>query len=388
MRKKTNSEKKPILGFDFGTTYNSVSVWRNGHVDIINNNLGNYSTPSYVTIQKDSIIVGDVAKNIATDYPDCTIFDSKRLIGRTYHDPCVQSDLMHWPFNVVCDQRGMPFYEIRLDNEIRKYSAIEIASYIFDHMKKIADHFLGLDSDCSEGINDDAVVTVPAYFNAVQRAAIMEAARRANLNVLRIIDEPTAAAIAYGLNEKSETARKLLIFDFGGGTLDLSLLENYQQSFTVLAVGGDTHLGGQDIDNLLVDYFATRFEKEHECNIRGDKRAMFMIRVACEKAKITLSTTNIARISCPSLYNGKDYSDTITRAEFEDLIYELLQNILKPIDDVFNQANERKDEKDKIYKKDIDAVVLIGGTSKIPLVGMMLEEIFPNKILKTKIDPE
>ncbi|KAH0788529.1 heat shock 70 kDa protein-like [Histomonas meleagridis] len=376
--RKRSEPKKHNIGIDFGTTYSSICIWENGRAEILTNNNGNFSTPSYVSIQEsDLMVVGQPAKDQAALYPKSTIYDSKRMIGRTYNDPCIQDDIKHWPFTVICGQDGMPMIEVQLENEPKKlYSAIQISSFILNHMKSIADDYLTLDP------NDtiDAVITVPAYYNTTQREAIMEAGKLAKINVLRTIDEPTAAAIAYGLKDPIHISKKVLIFDFGGGTLDLSLLKIMENNFEVLATSGDTHLGGQDFDNNLVEYFAELFDQEFKCNIHEDKRALHLLRIACEKAKIILSQTTNATISIASLHKGIDYMKPITRAQFDEINREIFERMLLPIDDILNQLH--------IQKKDIDEIILIGGTSRIPQVRKTLSDFFNGKILTKNIDPE
>ncbi|KAH0788127.1 cytoplasmic heat shock protein 70 [Histomonas meleagridis] len=299
------------------------------------------------------------------------------MIGRTFNDPCVQSDIHHWPFKVVPGKNNLPMVEVQVNNKPSLYSAVEISSFVFHHLKLIADSYLSLDSNDT----DYAVITVPAYFNAVQREAILEAGRLANLNILRIIDEPTAAAIAFGFKELYNISKKILVFDFGGGTLDLSLLDVDKRNFVVLATGGDTHFGGQDFDNKLVEYLAKKIQKKYNYNIYENKRALLILRSQCEKAKIMLSNTSISKalIFCANLFNGIDFKYELTQAKFEKINEELFEKIKTPIIQILEIA--------RINKENIDNVILIGGTSRIPLVRKIVSDFFNGKILMN-IDPE
>ncbi|KAH0788541.1 hsp72-like protein [Histomonas meleagridis] len=368
---------KPFVGIDFGTTYSSVCLWRNNNIELIANNNSNYSTPSIVTIQEEGEpLIGEPAKEAAVFNPTSTIYDSKRMIGRKFDSKEIQEDIKHWPFKVV-NHENTPMIEVKFGEKIEKYSPIQISSYILGHMKGIVDNYLSLNT------NDpiDAVITAPAYYDAVQRAAIMEAAKMANIHVLRIIDEPTAAAIAYGLkNEPYEISKKILVFDFGGGTLDLSLLEVQKYNFKVIDIGGDMHLGGQDFDNNLVEYFVQKFNSKYKCDLHKDKRAMSLLKNACEDVKTRLSKVPSTKISIPSLYNSIDYNDKITRATFEDINFDLFERMMIPVKKLLKH--------NKVKKGDIDNVILVGGSSRIPKVRKILSDYFGEELISKNIDPD
>ncbi|KAH0785484.1 AChain A [Histomonas meleagridis] len=373
------NKEKHFFGIDLGTTYSSIALSYDNysHIECISDDYNNMSIPSYVTIQKDNILIGESAKQQYN--PESTLYDIKRLIGRPYNNFFVQCDKKNWPFKVVCGDDNLPSYEIRFDNETKRYSPIEVSSYILNSLKQLGSEYIGLNPNDTDTIGQ--VITVPAYFNSIKRDAVMEAGKLAGLNVVQIIDEPIAEAIAFCHEEESISPRKLLVVDFGGSTLDLTILQKENNSYTILAIGGDMYLGGQDIDYILTEYFAKRFEDKFKQNIHEDKYAMFRLKMECEKAKKFLSHCNCARISCPPLYNGIDFTDSITRPVFEDLIKGLLSGISRSIDNVFIEA--------RLHKEDIDGVILVGGSSKIPCVRKMLTEMFEDKIiLNRSIDPE
>ena len=361
------------IGIDLGTTYSCVGVFRHNRVDILANDMGNRTTPSYVAFTEDERLVGDAAKNQAAMNPQNTVFDAKRMIGRKFSDPVVQKDMKHWPFKVVRSDGDRPKIEVQFKGETKQFFPEEISAMVLGKMKETAENML------SEKITD-AVVTVPAYFNDGQRQATKDAGVIAGLNVLRIINEPTAAAIAFGLNEKSDKERHVLIFDLGGGTFDVSLLDIDGGMFEVRATAGDTHLGGEDFDSRLVDYFADRFQKKFKCDLRESPRALRTLRTACERAKRTISTAANASILCESLYQGHDFQDTISRAMFENLNDELFRSTLGPVAQVLKDA--------KMSKSDVTDIVLVGGSSRIPRVQQLLQEFFNGKQPCRGVDPD
>mgnify|MGYP001034071426 FL=1 len=361
------------IGIDLGTTYSCVGVFRHNRVDIIANDMGNRTTPSYVAFTDDERLVGDAAKNQAAMNPTNTVFDAKRMIGRKFSDPIVQKDMQHWPFKVVRGDSDRPQIEVQWKNETKRFYPEEISAMVLGKMKEVAE------TQLTEKVTD-AVVTVPAYFNDGQRQATKDAGIIAGLNVLRIINEPTAAAIAFGLNEKSDKERHVLIFDLGGGTFDVSLLDIDGGMFDVKATAGDTHLGGEDFDSRLVNYFADRFQKKFKCDLRQSPRALRTLRTACERAKRTLSTAATASIVCDSLYEGHDFMDNISRAMFENLNDELFRSTMNPVSQVLKDA--------KMSKSDVTDIVLVGGSSRIPRVQQLLQEFFNGKQPCRGVDPD
>merc|ERR1711988_457211 len=291
--------KKTAVGIDLGTTYSCVGVFQHGKVEIIANDQGNRTTPSYVAFTDTERLIGDAAKNQVAMNPTNTIFDAKRLIGRQYQDSAVQADMKHWPFK-VSNAGGKPRLEVEYKSEEKSFTPEEISAMVLVKMKETAESYLGHEVK-------DAVVTVPAYFNDSQRQATKDAGVIAGLNIIRIINEPTAAAIAYGLDKKkNEKESNVLIFDLGGGTFDVSILSIEGGIFEVKSTAGDTHLGGEDFDNRMVDHFVTEFKRKHEKDISGNKRALRRLRTACERAKRTLSASAQANIEIDSLFEGKE----------------------------------------------------------------------------------
>ncbi|KAH0793390.1 cytoplasmic heat shock protein 70 [Histomonas meleagridis] len=361
------------IGIDLGTTYSCVGVFRHNRVDIIANDMGNRTTPSYVAFTEDERLVGDAAKNQAAMNPTNTVFDAKRMIGRKFSDPVVQKDMQHWPFKVVRGESDRPRIQVQWKGETKQFYPEEISAMVLGKMKEIAE------SQLTEKVKD-AVITVPAYFNDGQRQATKDAGVIAGLNVLRIINEPTAAAIAFGLNEKSDKERHVLIFDLGGGTFDVSLLDIDGGMFEVRATAGDTHLGGEDFDNRMVNYFADRFQKKFKCDLRQSPRALRTLRTACERAKRTLSTATSASIVCDSLYEGHDFMDNISRAMFENLNDELFRSTMTPVAQVLRDAN--------MSKSDVTDIVLVGGSSRIPRVQQLLQDFFNGKQPCRGVDPD
>jgi len=361
------------VGIDLGTTYSCVGVFRHGRVDILANDMGNRTTPSYVAFTEDERLVGDAAKNQAALNPTNTVFDAKRMIGRKFSDPIVQKDMKHWPFKVVRGEGDRPKIQVQFKGETKEFFPEEISAMVLGKMKEIAETML------SEKVTD-AVITVPAYFNDGQRQATKDAGVISGLNVLRIINEPTAAAIAFGLSEKSNKERHVLIFDLGGGTFDVSLLDIDGGMFEVRATSGDTHLGGEDFDSRMVEYFADRFQKKFKCDLRESPRALRTLRTACERAKRTLSTATTASIMCDSLYQGHDFMDNISRAMFENLNDELFRSCMGPVAQVLKDAN--------MSKSDVTDIVLVGGSSRIPRVQQLLQEFFNGKQPVRGVDPD
>lgn len=361
------------IGIDLGTTYSCVGVFRHNRVDILANDMGNRTTPSYVAFTEDERLVGDAAKNQAAMNPQNTVFDAKRMIGRKFSDPIIQGDMKHWPFKVIRGDGDRPKIQVQFKGETKEFFPEEISAMVLGKMKETAESML------SEKVTD-AVVTVPAYFNDGQRQATKDAGVIAGLNVLRIINEPTAAAIAFGLNEKNDAERHVLIFDLGGGTFDVSLLDIDGGMFEVRATAGDTHLGGEDFDSRLVDYFADRFQKKFKCDLRESPRALRTLRTACERAKRTISTAANASILCESLYQGHDFMDNISRAMFENLNDELFRKCMGPVAQVLKDAN--------MSKSDVTDIVLVGGSSRIPRVQQLLQEFFNGKQPCRGVDPD
>merc|ERR1712225_229863 len=302
------------VGIDLGTTYSCVAVMQNDRVEIIANDQGNRTTPSYVAFTDTERLIGDAAKNQCAMNPINTIFDAKRLIGRKFTDPVVLSDMKHWPFKLKAGEGDIPRIQVTFKGEEKTFAAEEISSMVLTKMKETAEAFTGKDIK-------DVVVTVPAYFNDSQRQATKDAGAIAGLNGLRIINEPTAAAIAYGLDKKSAGETNVLIFDLGGGTFDVSLLTIDDGIFEVKATAGDTHLGGEDFDNRLVNHFVQEFKRKHKKDITGNPRAMRRLRTACERAKRTLSSSAQTAIEIDSLFEGIDFYTSITRARFEELCH-------------------------------------------------------------------
>merc|ERR1712190_112785 len=368
--------KKTAIGIDPGTTYSCVGVFQHGKVEIIANDQGNRTTPSYVAFTDTERLIGDPAKNQVAINPTNTIFDAKRLIGRKYDDSTVQSDMKHWPFKVA--QHGdKPKLEVEYKNETKTFTPEEISAMVLTKMKETAEAYLGHDVK-------DAVVTVPAYFNDSQRQATKDAGMIAGLNVLRIINEPTAAAIAYGLDKKKGQGEcNVLIFDLGGGTFDVSILSIEDGIFEVKSTAGNTHLGGEDFDNALVDHFVAEFQRKNKGlgpELRANKRAMRRLRTQCERAKRTLSAAARANIEVDSLIDGIDFAATITRARFEDLCMHHFRQCLEPVTKVLQDA--------KMSKSDIHEVVLVGGSTRIPRIQAMIKQYFNGKEPCRSINPD
>jgi heat shock protein 1/8 len=364
--------KAPAIGIDLGTTYSCVGVFQHGKVEIIANDQGNRTTPSYVAFTDTERLIGDAAKNQVAMNPTNTIFDAKRLIGRKFEDAPVQSDMKHWPFEVISDG-GKPKLQVDYKGEAKTFFPEEISSMVLTKMKETAEAYLGKTVT-------DAVVTVPAYFNDSQRQATKDAGIIAGLNVLRIINEPTAAAIAYGLDKKGKGERNVLIFDLGGGTFDVSILTIEDGIFEVKSTAGDTHLGGEDFDNRMVNHFTEEFKRKYKKDLKTNKRALRRLRTACERAKRTLSSSTQASIEIDSLFDGIDFYTSITRARFEELNADLFRGTLEPVEKSLRDA--------KMDKSQIHDIVLVGGSTRIPKVQKLLQDFFNGKELNKSINPD
>jgi heat shock protein 1/8 len=365
----------PAIGIDLGTTYSCVGVWQHDRVEIIANDQGNRTTPSYVAFTDTERLIGDAAKNQVAMNPTNTVFDAKRLIGRRYTDASVQSDIKLWPFKVVAGPGDKPMICVQHKGEEKRFAAEEISSMVLIKMKEIAEAFLGTTIK-------NAVITVPAYFNDSQRQATKDAGVISGLNVMRIINEPTAAAIAYGLDKKATSVgeKNVLIFDLGGGTFDVSLLTIEEGIFEVKATAGDTHLGGEDFDNRMVNHFVQEFKRKYKKDITGNPRALRRLRTAAERAKRTLSSTAQTTIEIDSLYEGIDFYSTITRARFEELNMDMFRKCMEPVEKCLRDA--------KMDKSSIHDVVLVGGSTRIPKVQQLLQDFFNGKELCKSINPD
>merc|ERR1711881_5455 len=361
------------VGIDLGTTYSCIGVFQHGKVEIIANDAGNRTTPSYVAFNEQERLIGDAAKNQVAMNPTNTIFDAKRLIGRKFNDATVQSDMKLWPFKVI-DVGTKPKMEVEYKGESKQFFPEEISSMVLTKMKETAESYLG-------GTVADAVITVPAYFHDSQRQATKDAGAICGLNVLRIINEPTAAAIAYGLDKKGSGERNILIYDMGGGTFDVSLLTIEDGVFEVKATAGDTHLGGGDFDNRIVDFCIQDFKRKNRGkDMTGNNRALRRLRTQCERAKRTLSSSTQATIEIDSLFDGVDYTCSLSRARFEELNMDYFRNSMGPVGKCLRDSG--------IDKRNVHEVVLVGGSTRIPKVQSMIQEFFNGKEPCKSINPD
>ena len=381
----------PAIGIDLGTTYSCVGIFRDDRIEIIANDQGNRTTPSFVAFTDTERLIGDSAKNQVAMNPINTVFDAKRLIGRKFADAEVQADMKHFPFKVI-DKGGKPNIEVEFKGETKVFTPEEISSMVLVKMRETAESYLG-------GTVNNAVVTVPAYFNDSQRQATKDAGLIAGLNVLRIINEPTAAAIAYGLDKKATGERNVLIFDLGGGTFDVSLLTIEEGIFEVKSTAGDTHLGGEDFDNRLVNHFVNEFKRKHKVfssnpqslqsnctnsllqkDLSSNARSLRRLRTACERAKRTLSSSAQTSIEIDSLYEGIDFYTSITRARFEELCQDLFRSTMDPVERVLRDA--------KIDKSSVHEIVLVGGSTRIPKIQKLVSDFFNGKEPNKSINPD
>jgi len=361
-----------VIGIDLGTTYSCVGVFKNGRVEIIANDQGNRITPSYVAWDEaGERLIGDAAKNQATINPENTVFDVKRLIGRKFGDKSVQADKKLFPFTLI-NKEERPYVQVIVDGDKKQFAPEEVSAMVLTKMRNIAESYLGDEVK-------HAVVTVPAYFNDAQRQATKDAGTISGMNVQRIINEPTAAAIAYGLDKKG-AEQNILVFDLGGGTFDVTLLTIDNGVFEVLATNGDTHLGGEDFDQRVMQYFMKMIKKKNSVDISKDKRAVQKLRKEVERVKRALSTQHQARLEIEALYDGQDFSETLTRARFEELNMDLFKKTLKPVEKVMEDGD--------MSKSDIDEIVLVGGSTRIPKVQSLLKDFFGGKEPSRGINPD
>jgi heat shock protein 1/8 len=369
----STDKKKVAFGCDLGTCYSCVGIWQNGRVEIIANDQGNRITPSMVAFTDSERLIGDAAKNQSASNPKNTVSDAKRLIGRKYSERVVQEDRKLWSFDVVDDGKDKPQIKVDYKGEEKRFYPEEISAMVLQKLKETVEGYVGQEVT-------DVVITVPAYFGDSQRQATKDAGRIAGLNVLRIINEPTAAAIAYGMDNKSSQEKNVMVFDLGGGTFDVTILAIEEGVFEVKATGGNSHLGGEDLDNRLVNHFIQEFKRKHKHDITGNARAVRRLRTSCERAKRTLSSTAQTTIELDSLYEGIDFNTNITRARFEELSMDLFKQSIDTVEKVLIDSG--------LSKSDIHDVVLVGGTTRIPKVQAMLSEYFNGKELCKSVNPD
>ncbi|XP_076140198.1 endoplasmic reticulum chaperone BiP-like [Alosa pseudoharengus] len=361
-----------VIGIDLGTTYSCVGIFKNGRVEIIANDQGNRITPSYVAFTAEGErLIGDAAKNQLTSNPENTVFDAKRLIGRTWGDSSVQQDMKYFPFKVI-EKKSKPHIQLNVSSQMKTFTPEEISAMVLTKMKETAEAYLGKKVT-------HAVVTVPAYFNDAQRQATKDAGTIAGLNVMRIINEPTAAAIAYGLDKKGGE-KNILVFDLGGGTFDVSLLTIDNGVFEVVATNGDTHLGGEDFDQRVMEHFIKLYKKKTGKDVRKDNRAVQKLRREVEKAKRALSAQHQTRIEIEAFFDGEDFSETLTRAKFEELNMDLFRSTMKPVQKVLEDADMKK--------SDVDEIVLVGGSTRIPKIQQLVKDFFNGKEPSRGINPD
>lgn len=360
------------IGIDLGTTYSCVGVWKDGNVEIISNDQGQRTTPSYVAFTSEDRLIGIAAKNQASQNPENTVFDAKRLLGRSFSNKAVQKDIAMFPFKVT-SKNDSPIINVNYKNEEKQFTPEEISSMVLVKMKQIAEDYLGTTVT-------DAVITVPAYFNDSQRQSTKDAGVIAGLNVLRIINEPTAGAIAYGLEKDRSQEKNVLIYDLGGGTFDCTVMSIEDGIFEVKSTAGDTHLGGEDFDEMLQKHFMLEFKRKHKKDISENKRSLRRLRTACENAKKTLSSATVATLEIDSLFEGVDFITSITRARFEELCGDLFRKTFEPVEKVIKDSG--------LSKGQINEIVLVGGSTRIPKIQKQLSDFFNGKELCKNINPD
>ena len=367
------SDEIPAIGIDLGTTYSCVGVWRNNKVEIIPNSDGGRTTPSVVGFTNTERLIGEAAKIYIKNYKN-TVYDSKRMIGRKYNDPEIQRDMKIWPFEVLPDPNSdRPMVKVEYLGETKTFLPEEISSMILQRLVSEANDYLGKTVK-------DAIITVPAYFNNNQRQATKIAGQIAGINVLRMINEPTAAAIAYGLDNKKNDEQNILIFDLGGGTFDVSILNFEGSLLEVRSTRGDTHLGGEDFDDRLIHYCIDEFKNDTGNDISKNEKAKRRLKVACEKAKKNLSSAQETMIDIDALAEGEDFNIKINRPKFEDLCRDLFEKCIPPITDALKDAD--------LNKEDINEIVMVGGSSRIPKVIEIVKAYFNGKEVNKSIHPD
>ena len=363
-----------ILGIDLGTTNSCITIYRNHKAEVIKNNIGSNVTPSIISFVNNQRYYEDQAKKYKINYPKNTIFNVKRLLGRNFDDKEVQNDIKYLPFNVIKDNStNKPMIEIELNGKSEKFYPEEISAMLLSYLIKLAKTYL------YKKIKN-VIIAVPSYFNEKQRKATLDAGKIAKLNVIQLIDEPIAAAIAYGLNYNINTIKKILVFDFGGGTLDISILEIGKKKFKILNSGGDSHFGGEDFDQRLVDFCIRNIEKNKKLNIWNNKKLINKLKNECENTKILLSTNKESNLYIDNFYNNEEFNLTIARSDFE-----------KECEDLFNKCIsliEKTLKEIKLTKNDINEVILIGGTSKIPKIQKIIKDYFKTIFMTPTINPE